>query len=156
MTHWKRMIAGTAAATGLLIGGACGSGGSQEAFCEKSEELEDEGTLENLDVEDFDAFKEQFGDAEGQVNEVVDAAPDEIQDDAETIQEAYQNANDEVQDADSFEDLQDSEAFNDLNGDDVQEATENIEEYESENCDGGTDDTADTVEDVTVEDDTAT
>ena len=120
-----------AVVVGALAVAACGSsggGGSVEAFCGLLRQFqEQEGQFENV-LED----PEQLQRAVDAVDELADAAPSEIRDDAQTV-------------ADGFGEI--ARAFSDVDADDpaaaleavqfadVEEASENLGEYAEENCD---------------------
>lgn len=156
----RRSIVAVLAAMVLLLAGGCGdsdgdsagdSGGSDTAetdggstdgggggdsdFCDEAQQLEDL-TSADFDPTDLEQLQEQFQELSDTVSDAADVAPSEIQDDAEAVRDAFDDANQVVQSADSVDELEGNEAITALDTDsDVQEASNNLEEYVDENCD---------------------
>ena len=89
---------------------ACGGddgGGSVQAYCDLSKELDDQ---------------EEFPD-DDQLDELFDAAPDEISDDIELLVDKFREANDDPESAE--------QVFDDP---EVTEAIGNVEAFEEESC----------------------
>jgi len=110
---------GLAAAPLLLFTVACGDdgGGDPEAFCDKIEEYEDDGSLQSQDPdESLEAF-----------DDLAEDAPGELQDDLDTLRDAYEEAADlDPEDA--------GQAFEILLSEEVFEATQNFAQYLEDEC----------------------
>ena len=95
---------------------ACGGdddgGGSVQAYCDASKELDDQ---------------EEFPSDE-QLDDLQDSAPDEISDDIELLVDRFREANDDPESAE--------EVFDDP---EVTEAIGNVEAFEDENCEAADD-----------------
>ena len=109
-----RTLAVLLALVALLVPlAACGGdddgGGSVQAYCELSSELDDQ--------EDFPSDE--------QLDDLLDSVPDEISDDMELLVDRFREANDDPAAAE--------EVFDDP---DVTEAIGNVEAFEEENCGG--------------------
>ncbi len=121
------------ALSALFVPAACGGdddGPNEEAFCDTLrtlDEAEDPTTDLGADAseEDFEeAIRDQFRDFEDEIDDLRSQAPDEIQDDVNTV-------------ADAVEAFVDGESFEELNTDEVNEASDRLDEFQSENCEGG-------------------
>jgi hypothetical protein len=109
-------------AAGCGDDGGGGGGGDVDAFCDRLEELDDEGALN--DSEDTEAAVEAFDD-------LLDDAPGEIRDDLETMRDAFA----ELTDLDEDDPGSIDEAFSILFDEDVVEATQNFGEFAADECD---------------------
>ena len=132
----KTTIAVFAGAAVIALAG-CGGDGDVEAFCDQADEAQALGAdlAAPLQGGDLDSAKQAIDDATAKLDEVADAAPDEISDDIATVNDYVNNLNDAVQDANSPEDL--LQLTQDLQADaaEVTEAGNNVETYITENCD---------------------
>ena len=132
----KTTIAVFAGAAVIALAG-CGGDGDVEAFCDQANEAQALGAdlAAPLQSGDLDSAKQAIDEATTKLDEVADAAPDEISDDIATVNDYVNNLNDAVQDANSPEDL--LKLSQDLQADaaEVTEAGNNVETYISENCD---------------------
>ncbi len=139
--RFSRALAGIAVAPLLLLT-ACGDEGGEgsvEAFCETRAELDDADPFEGIDPEsgDVEEAKAAFQEAIDQVDELVDAAPEEIADEVETARDGLNEINDAVQDAESIDEI--GEAALSVGGEvaedaGIEEAGERLEAFEQENC----------------------
>jgi len=115
---------------GVLLAGsalvACGGddsgggGGSAESFCSVSDELQ----ASDFDASSFDADKLQQS-----LDDAVDAAPDEIRSDVETVRDAFEGI--DFSDPKTFTD---PEILQQLESPELEEASNNIEQYSKQNC----------------------
>lgn len=134
MTWPKLATAGTAVIAGLFLAAACSSGGSEEAFCDRAQELQDLGRQFDPAAEsDPGQAKQQFQETADKVDQAADAAPDEISDDVETLATAINQANDEVQTAPSLDQV-DRQVFASMQSAENQIASQNVSTYIDENC----------------------
>ena len=128
--------AASVAATGALALSGCGGGDDVDEFCQKVTEVEEAGqSLSAIQGNDIEGAKDALEEASNQVNEVVDVAPDEIQDDVETVANFVSDLNEQVQDAESQEDLLALAGTLQEDAQAVQEAGQNVADYQAENCD---------------------
>jgi hypothetical protein len=138
-------LIGTALATGLSAfalaacggddGGDGGGEGSVEAFCDKVDEVRAAADpFEGLEPNDTEGAVDALASARDQLQEVVDVAPDEIQDDAEQMASAFSELVSAAEGAEKPEDL--AAVFQEFEqaGEELEGATQRLEEYTNENC----------------------
>ena len=131
---WEAAVALSAS---VLTG--CG-GGSTEDFCKTFEEFDTQDTAGLSTADSLDQF-----------DELVDNAPDEIKDDVEVVSEEFQKIREAIEDTDvdldaAAEDLsaEDQEALGealqsaDVDQEKISSATENIDTWAADNCEGAT------------------
>lgn len=130
-------------------GGNGGGGGSSEAFCGLADEvqgLEDLG--EGIDPTDFGALEGQLDEFNNVLADAVDAAPDEIRDDVELVantvnemfeamrgplQELSENPEAAAQNPEIFQQLQEA-APTPEEEEELEAASQRIEEFVEEEC----------------------
>ena len=121
----------------LVVGfAACGSdgGNSSADWCDLARDLEsDTSAIDEMDVTDPDSVKAAFEDLADKVDEAADAAPDEIKDAVDSSKGAIDEMLAALEDADyNILDV-DQEAFSQI-GDDMDDASSQIDEYNEEEC----------------------
>ncbi len=124
----------------LVLGGvACGSdgGNSSAAWCDLAENVQEASDdFDALEPTDPEAVEQVFEDFRDQLDEAVDAAPDEIKDAVETASEGINELYDMLRDVDfNFLEL-DTEQLEELTrfGEEQEEAANEIETYNEEEC----------------------
>jgi DNA polymerase III alpha subunit len=136
----RAKLIGTAVATGLsaLALAACGGDddeSSVDAFCDKVDEVRAAADpFEGLAPNDTEGAVDALGSARDQLHEVVDVAPDEIRDDAEQMESAFNDLVTAAEGAEKPEDL--AAVFQEFEqaGEELEGATQRLEEYTNENC----------------------
>ena len=113
-----------------LLGASCGSSDSVEAFCDTYDKI-DAQTESDIDLSSSEAFKEYFSTTQDTFNELADAAPSEIQDEAKILKDAFDDIMDELESVDFDPSQVESDAFDNASAD---EASARIEEFYAESC----------------------
>jgi hypothetical protein len=133
----KRVIAALAGTAALALAGCGGDDeGDVQAFCDRAEEAQAASVdlATPLASGDLDAAKDALDEASGQLQEVADAAPDEISEDFAVVSDYTVNLNDQLQDAESPEDLAKLMEESQANAAAVEEAGTNVEAYLADTC----------------------
>jgi len=137
--HWepnlRRLSLALAAAGTLALGLAACGGDDNEEFCDKAAEVEQASTaLQSIGGNDIEAAQDALDKANTQVQEVADSAPSEISDDVDTVAEFIDDLTAQVQEAKSPQDF--LGLVSQLQGriQDVQEASDNVDQYIADNC----------------------
>ncbi|PZF83159.1 hypothetical protein [Jiangella anatolica] len=115
MTRSTRTASLLGAAAALVLGlSACGGGGDSE-YCDLLSSAEEDSALADADPSDPEALE----DANDRVQEIIDAAPDDVRGDWETFQTA----------------LSDPEAAQEGDPTEALTALENIQQHAQDECD---------------------
>lgn len=111
-----------------------GDAASTEEWCGLSENLDELGSgLDTVDPFDPEAVRVVYGNFRSTVNEALDAAPDEIRDDVATVAEGIERVDDELQAVDyNFLDV--DLAFMEDLGDDMDAASDRIQDFNVREC----------------------
>jgi hypothetical protein len=131
----KTTFAALALASVLAIAG-CGGGDDVEAFCDQADEAQALGADLAAPIQggDIDSAKKAIADASAKLEDVADAAPDEISDDVGVVTDYVSSLNDALQDAKTPQDLLGVTQDLQENAQEVTEAGDNVETYITENC----------------------
>lgn len=109
------------------------TGGDLARWCELSAELDDTAELD--DAEDPAAIEAAYGEVEERADEYVDAAPDQIRDDAETVVGSLRELRDLLESHGwDVNEVADDPAFVEIFTSDVEEAGNRLDDFEDANC----------------------
>jgi hypothetical protein len=128
----KRYLLLPLALTAMFVPAACGGddGPDEEAFCDTLRQLDEaedptEGLDENATEEDFEeALRDQFREFEDEIDDLRSSAPDEIEDDVNTV-------------ADAVQEFADGGSVEDIDNEEVTAASDRLDEFQAESCEGG-------------------
>jgi len=140
MSRRTRALAGLAVVA-LTVTTACGDDEDTADFCEQYRTYEDrnqevsEQFQEDPENVDLEEAKSVFSDVATQTNDLEGEAPEEIKDDITTISQATSDLADEVEQAEDPEQLLEAITSAAEGGDEVDEASERVDDWIQDNCD---------------------
>lgn len=111
------------------------TGGDLDRWCELTSDLSDD-PFENVDESSPAEIEAAFAELEGQMDDYVDSAPDQIRGDAETVVAAFHELGDLLETHDyDLEEVATDPAFEEVIANpEVEAASDRVDEFDAANC----------------------